>query len=283
MKFYTTLFNEGEGVCWSIDCYGTAVYPVESWEAYQGAPFFCINPLHLGLDNAPTRNYHSPKLGRRADVNVTTYRNILVEFDSMPLNDQAAYVAKIKMPYTSVVYSGGKSFHFIISLETPLADREDYRELVSALHKKLEHSDITASNPSRLSRSPNAIRDNGRPQTLIELGSRVPLDEFKTWLGPIEVPIRAITLTPRVGEVRMLNKFTEYFLKYGAEEGKWNAALFKAVCDMTRCGLTRDEIEVKLLGITGVLDSKDKSTMDSAIRQAEYDLRTRASRKAVQP
>lgn len=278
-QFYETLFDIGEGVCWSTTCYGTAVYPVDSWYDFQGATYFAINPLYIKLDKAPDKVHHSPLLGRRADVNVSCYRNILVEFDNLPLTEQLPYVRQTNMPYSTRVFSGSKSMHFIISLETPFATKAEYQETVRALHAKLLHSDITVQNPSRLSRSPDAIRDNGNVQALCEVNGRVPTSLFLDWLGPVQKPVTYSPLPTTVPGV--FNKFTHYFLVYGAEPGKWNRALFLAACDMTRAGLSKDETYARLLAVTGNLDKKDRATIDSAVRQATRDLQLHTSNESI--
>jgi hypothetical protein len=265
-EFYETLFDPGEGVCWTVDAFGTGVFSVDKYALHSKAPFYSINPLLISEDRAPSRHFHSPKLGRRADINVTAYRNILVEFDELPLTEQRAYLDSTGMPYTARVYSGGKSVHTIVSLETPLKDRAEYRDVVQAMHTKLIHSDLSTSNPSRLSRSPWAMRDNGVIQELLWLGRRIPTATFLEWLGEIKRP-KSYTVTDR-SNTKMVNAFTHFFLTYGAPDGKWNKQLFCSVCDMVRAGFSSDEIYARLEKVTGYLDARDRSTITSALRIA---------------
>ena len=74
--FYQLIFNQGEALCWTTKPTGTNVYIVQQ-EAYLNSEnYFCINPLAL-TDSEPTGAGRSRLRGRRADINVTSYRNIL--------------------------------------------------------------------------------------------------------------------------------------------------------------------------------------------------------------
>jgi hypothetical protein len=155
-NFLLTLFDEFETTCFSRDCFDTDLSKLPDKQDL----FFSINPIHE----------------TRADKNVTSFRNFLIELDSIPLSEQIQYVTS-KIPIdmiTSIVYSGSKSYHFIISLETPLPDLETYQQVARRLHKLVPASDKTQKNPSRFSRLPFRTRpDTGLEQTLIRLGSRV--------------------------------------------------------------------------------------------------------------
>lgn len=265
--FYNLLFNPGEGVCWTEKPYGTRVWPVSYYPAYDRENFFCINPLHLQAD----AEYPDREGGRRADCNVTAFRNILLEIDSMHWADQQIYMDELGVPYSTQVYSGGKSMHFIISLEEPCKDIEEYRELVFRILQKVDKADKTTKNPSRLSRAPGAMRGN-YAQSLLYVGERITKAKLDAWLGPAPVKASVVKSSTEPGLKPTFSIFTKYFLKYGAEPGSWNACLYKATCDMVRCGLTEPAISDMLIEITGRLDRADKKTIKSAIRVANRDL-----------
>lgn len=261
--FYSILFDLYEGICWTKEQYGTTV---REFNFGTTENFFCINPLFINED----RERPDSAVGRRADANVSCFRNILIEIDCMSLPGQQKYIDELKMPYSTKVFSGGKSFHYIISLEQPCADIEEYRELVFRVLQKVDKADKTAKNPSRLSRAPGAMRDN-YCQSLHYVGARISRAALEDWLGP--APIKApVPKSLTAGALKpTLSIFTKYFLRYGAEEGKWNAGLFKAVCDMVRCGLTEPEISIRLESITGSLTRADRKTIKSALHKASYD------------
>lgn len=268
-KFYKLLFEPYEGVCWAKEPYGTTVSNMD----YMGYPeenFFAINPLHL------TKDLERPDsgTGRRADCNVSCFRNILIEIDSMPVSEQMKYIGDLHMPHSTCVYSGGKSMHFIISLSEPCVDIEDYRELVYRVLAKVPAADKTTKNPSRLSRAPGAMRGN-YCQNLQYVRSRVSRAELETWLGPApyKAPESYYDQVQATGLKPTFSIFTKYFLRYGAEPGKWNAALFNATCDMVRCNLTEPEISIRLEAITGRLTRADRKTIKSAVQRASRDVR----------
>jgi hypothetical protein len=100
-----------------------------------------------------------------------------------------------KIPVSSVVYSGGKSLHFIISLTEPLPNSVEYKNLALRLLKMFPQADKTCKNPSRLSRLPGVIRpETNKMQELRYLGNRVHLAELEPLLPPPLAP-RSISFT----------------------------------------------------------------------------------------
>ena len=124
--FFYTLFDENEATCFSSSQTGTKVFDIDTKHEYASkwAVLFCINPLHPTQDLNPTEEYHSADKPRRCDKNVVAYRNILIEMDSIPVEDQAEFIEKTGLPYTTSVFSGGKSIHYIISLKTQLLRKQ---------------------------------------------------------------------------------------------------------------------------------------------------------------
>lgn len=168
--FLNLLFDEGQVSCFTENPHGYKV----SHSPRSDDLFFCINALHPSKDLNPTKEWHDEHKPRRADVNVVCYRNFLIEIDNMPLEEQIQYVTS-KVPVSTIVYSGGRSYHFIISLETPLASATEYAEVARRLCKLFPEADRTMKNPSRLSRLPSRIRpETNKKQELHHLGKRVP-------------------------------------------------------------------------------------------------------------
>src|ERR1700678_1759888 len=169
--FLVTLFDAEDCTCFSATPRGTDIFAFSYGINNVNAAFFSINPM----DSSKTR----------ADSSVIKYRNILVEFDKMPLNQQDRYVTEIKMPFSTAVFSGSKSVHYIISLEEPLADEQIYRSMVKRVYKAVgeDKVDVSCKNPSRFSRMPGHIRlDTGKEQELLTVKSRVPLSTLESWL-----------------------------------------------------------------------------------------------------
>lgn len=100
-----------------------------------------------------------------ADQNVTAYRFALIEFDGIPLSLQLAFLAKLPLPISAIISSGGKSLHAWISIRAE--NSTEYREKVTELFRLLAPFgiDVANRNPSRLSRLPGVIRQIGGAAT----------------------------------------------------------------------------------------------------------------------
>ena len=179
IDFLATLFNPGEYVN-----FGDHVYDKDkkgrSWKSVGKKPkaqYFTINPL---LKDKP-----------RADVNVSALRNFLFEIDSIPLEEQIPLFARAKFPFSTMVFSGGKSYHLILSLDEDLVSREDYDAIWKAVEKVLlsygAKVDPQCKNPSRYSRLANAKRDNGKEQSLKKIVGRHSLTVVEEWLAAHDV------------------------------------------------------------------------------------------------
>lgn len=181
-NFLDTIFDLSQVTCYTDTPHG---YKVRA-NPKDTDIYFCINALHPYKDLQPTKDWHDNAVPRRADCNVVCYRNFLIELDDMPLEEQIEYVTS-KVPVTSIVYSGGSSYHFIISLEHPVATYEEYTGIARRLLKLLPAADRACKNPSRLSRLPFRVRpETGRLQSLKFLGERIPIKELEGRLPKIE-------------------------------------------------------------------------------------------------
>lgn len=258
-KFLQTLFNTHENTCFSQTSKGITI--AHSLIPHISNAFFSINPMD------PTKT--------RADSSVVKYRNILIEMDKVPLEKQDQHITEIDLPYSTAVFSGSKSIHFIISLQEPLADEQIYRSMVKRVYKAVGEDlvDKSCINPSRFSRLPGHIRlDTGKEQKLLVVKERVSNTELESWLqrrgiGPEEVWDN-LTLEPRstFKNPSRLYMGTKNFLLYGAPNGEWNPKLFKAAADLCRCGYTENEALIELRKITGFLDNFDRNTISSAFK-----------------
>jgi hypothetical protein len=252
-----TIFNPEE-----LICLGKGLFDTESIELSKALattsdrPFFCINPLN----------------GKRKDSNVTVYRNFLIEFDTMCLEEQLRLIKDSGLPHTSRTFSGKKSYHFIVSLVAPLASEKEWREIARWLFKVFPAADTKAGNPSRFSRTPGAIRpDTGLKQELIELRTRIHNEDLISWLEskvekpkPFRTPIS--DLKPgRLTSRRLFTLRTREFLRNGAPPGHHNQELFIAACNLTECGYPIDAI---IRMTQGIEHNDDESTWIKTIESA---------------
>jgi len=95
------------------------------------------------------------------DANVTAFRFALLEWDGIPLDLQMSFLAKVPLPISAILTSGGKSVHAWVRLDAP--NREDYETAVSKLRDVLLDfgMDRKNKNPSRLSRLVGVTRKFG--------------------------------------------------------------------------------------------------------------------------
>jgi hypothetical protein len=117
------------------------------------------NPVRPGLDDQTAAK----------DEGVAAFRHALVEFDSVPLEQQFAIVLATRLPVSAVVYSGGKSLHAWVRVDAP--DRETFKQRVAAIHALplLAGMDKANKNPSRLTRLPGARRGD-KVQRVVAIG-----------------------------------------------------------------------------------------------------------------
>ena len=94
------------------------------------------NASHLqdDVDDTWTNIILNPVKGGIKEQDITAYRNFLIEFDpdkqswdasneferSLKLNSQATAIIEAMAPVSAAVYSGNKSIHFLIALQSPI-------------------------------------------------------------------------------------------------------------------------------------------------------------------
>lgn len=178
-NFYEVLFDKGEYTCFGNTIYDTKLFDVNRKGPKADVPFFTINPMEKGTS--------------RAIKNVSKFRNFLFEMDEdaegnkIDNKEQAKYIHKCGLPFSTAVYSGGKSIHWIVSLEQPFEDKVEYDAMWKAIAKVLENHgapiDKAVKDPSRFSRVPGAVRlETKQLQKLVKVNSRVTTEELLIWL-----------------------------------------------------------------------------------------------------
>lgn len=251
-KVWSKLFELGESTCFTKTPYGTSLSRIFTEEPHQ-EQYFSINPLRVS----------------RKDANVTCFRNFLIEFDNLPLEEQTQKMASI--PYTSAVFSGGKSIHFIISLETPLKTIEEYKNIAYRLQQLLPDMDKACSNPSRLSRTPEAFRDNGIQQHIVNVNEKVRNEDLLKLLPEIKQTPMIVMEPESKKRLRVLTPFTNYYLAFGEIQNR-NNTLFRVACDMFRAGYTQDEILHKIAPVNSLTHHETMNCIRSAYRAIRSQL-----------
>jgi RecA-family ATPase len=120
------------------------------------------------------------------DANVVEYRHVLVESDSMPIEEQWAVLNRLRVPCATIVHSGGKSLHAAVKVGAG-RDRDEYERRSTKLYSILEEHGLKVDrqnrNPSRLSRLPGVWR--GEHQQYL-LAVDVGCSNWEEWLEFIE-------------------------------------------------------------------------------------------------
>lgn len=137
--------------------------------------FLIANPL-TGLEGLTKEGKRSSRCG----ACIASYRFALVEFDAMPLEDQAAFwmgvIRSRTLPLRALTYSGGKSIHALVEIRA--ADADEWAQSLDTLlfatchpAAKPEHrADRACKNPDRMTRLAGAYRaDKGKAQTSLWL------------------------------------------------------------------------------------------------------------------
>jgi len=249
-KYYATLFDPEEGLCLAYNAQGRNVTPVATalaFPKYTDLQYIAINPL----------------LNYRLDDNVTAYRNFLFENDNISLQEQNDLIKASGLPYSAAVYSGNKSIHFLVSLETPLENRAMYdfvwRWIFNILCKDLPEEkqfDKKTKNPSRFSRTPGGtnvkVDDQGvefhrKEQKILKVNGRIPDQTMNDWLvkHPEQMPVvkkydHSIALSS-TAQPMWLSNWTQHLLDEGIFNGKRNDEWFKMAFDFIECGFQCEE------------------------------------------
>lgn len=193
-KLLNLMFKDGDTVCASPNQYGYHSMPLAMAMSDRvtliPTPDSC-RKRNIEWNEKAFEYIHSEKLllialnpiqGFRLDENCYAYRNFLVEMDTGDLSEQLQYVKAIGMPYSAVVFSGGKSLHFLISLDIDLPDQKAWRKIAEWILNIATLADQQTKNPSRSIRIPGAFREPGKQQKLVEFKGKVKFDELKDWL-----------------------------------------------------------------------------------------------------
>ena len=191
----------------------------------------------------------NPIKGNREDENCTALRTFLVEIDTIPLKDQYDYVQSMRLPYSMIVFSGGKSLHFGITLSEDLSSLETYKYLATWILNVMSKADQNTKNPSRGIRMAGAMRD-GKEQKLIELKRRIPLGDLNAWLSQfehlrppppakyVEVSDKGLDTLPRWVTSALEAGVSSYAVSNG--EGR-NQRWFKIFCEFAKRGFSSEE------------------------------------------
>jgi len=136
---------------------------------------------YIGHDNGVYVRINPMDGQGASDKNVTAFRHVLVESDTLAPEEQLAIYRELQLPVSGLIHSGGKSVHAWVRVEAE--NIEQYKKRCAYIYEVLEAQgfeiDHSNKNPSRLSRLPGVKRGESY-QYLIQDRSGQP--DFETWV-----------------------------------------------------------------------------------------------------
>jgi len=154
MKTTPCIFNDNDLIIQQDTAWQTAnAVKLDKWNVNK--QFFSINPYNRYYCN-------------RKKENISVMKNFLFEFDSIPLENQKTLFKEYKDIISMATYSGNKSIHFIIQIEDIPNTNDEYKYIWNMIKDRyFPLADKQCNDTTRLSRTPNAERENGMKQLLI--------------------------------------------------------------------------------------------------------------------
>lgn len=120
-----------------------------------------------------------------SDKNVTAFRHVLVESDTLPMEQQLSIYRELQLPVSGLIHSGGKSIHAWVRVDAE--NQEQYKKRCAYVYEALEAQgfeiDHSNKNPSRLSRLVGVRRGQGEQYLISERGGQ---PDFETWVRWLE-------------------------------------------------------------------------------------------------
>lgn len=263
------LFNPESWIVLGKTKYDTVSQQVKTLSADKsGYQFFTLNELEEGKS--------------RADKHVKVFRNFLVEFDGISLEEQEKVISESGLPYCTMTFSGSKSYHCVISLQDPCKSEEEYRDLVNWIYAAMPQADPACKNPSRFSRIEGGINvSTGTKQGGLLCRERITQKELIAWLqsrcdkpvpqkdADLELLSDDFLKIQAKGIRGKLHGATERFIKTGGRKGTRHRNLFVSACNLRDNFYTLEEAKILLMTRLSVIYSKEGRSGE------DYDLKVR--------
>lgn len=281
-SFLELLFDDAETVCSSPTFYAT--HSKSQCDVSTDDAFLTINPVN----------------GYRRVADVTSFRTFLIEIDPKDwdqlsaheqlqvLNWQREYVERAGLPYSACVFSGNKSFHFLVVLAEVFQNYEDYKFHFRWLANILDEVDAQAGNAIAGVRVPGHLRESsGKLQRLETIRGRIPMADFLAFLEkhpdakprtkePAEQhrskPYEYPEVPSRPGEYGRLSRRALLFLENGAPKGEWHREFIFTVKDLKAQNYTIEEAEELLTRIEGHLNDKSMKQLSYGYENDSFEL-----------
>lgn len=280
------LFDSHETVCSSPTVYAT--HSKSQFYVSTDDAFLTVNPVN----------------GYRRVADVTAFRSFLIEVDpkqwdqlseherSQVLNFQKTYIERSGLPFSACIFSGNKSLHYLVVLDEPFRDYEDYKFYFRWLANILDEIDVQAGNAIAGVRVPGHLRqETGKLQKLEFIGRRIFKSDFLVFLekhadskprGKTPAQQREPKIyeyehrEPQSGEYGRLSRRALQFLECGAPKGEWHREFIFTVKDLKAQNYSIEEAEEMLTQVEDHLDDKD-------IKQLRYGYENNSFEMSFRP
>ena len=206
------LFDKDESICYGMltyKCNSTFTHFIDpSMNCLNGLydenlpppPLIHINPASLSAKNGVAAQSCSP-------------RTMLFEMDSGSGTDQFLAWQRCGIPFTVINYTGNKSLHVLVRLETPLPLDEYeclHKAITTCLRSKFNMPVDTATcKPNLTTKIPGFIGKAGRSRLIaISNNATVSHTDFAAWAVSIGVTKELIIASESVSGYRGYNSFT---------------------------------------------------------------------------
>ena len=274
--FYKCLFDEGEQTVFGNTIYETKPTLIDRMgpAVKEKNEFFVINPITPGKT--------------RSIAGVQHFRNFMFEIDNdesgdvVPLEKQKEIITAAELPWSTCVYSGGKSLHWIVSLQQPVSDAVEYRmwwKMMETILNKTAQTlgynikfDSNVKDPSRFSRAANAQRrikpGTNKLQNLVSVRGRQSNEDIIKWFTSNDLAFEDFAPKPSKFDLGQINQDADDAEKFEfvkdilmknqpytqGNKNTWQF-VFSRLC--RRCGLSETEVRYQIVQICGEVDHRD--------------------------
>ena len=146
----------------------------------------CINPVngeHKTVEKVSDSRHIAYSKVSKSATDVTRYSYLLVESDTMSIDQQYSWLKASGLPILCLTHSGGKSLHAIVLIDA--ANEKEYKEISTKVYEALFGAGFAEDkgnlNANRYTRMPGVLR-NGKAQYLIDTSDWPMIADIHSWL-----------------------------------------------------------------------------------------------------
>ena len=146
----------------------------------------CINPVSgekklVEKHTDCTHKFYNKTCKSSNDL--TRYSYLLIESDTMTVDEQYSWLKNSKLPILTLTHSGGKSLHAVVLIDAPT--EEEYKRVSEKVYDILQQAGFSEDqgnlNPNRYTRLPGVMRGN-KPQYLIDTSKWEKFPSIAEWI-----------------------------------------------------------------------------------------------------